>query len=145
MNVEVGVQASAKLIIDSVIEGEETWVEDIEEERDDDEVEEVKSREEESYYSTPCLFPNLNSENELTNKLELDDVVISDTFAAPLSALSAQFALHVGGIDSTDKIHHILAVRKTENWDDTLTLIAEADQNTVIMKPSILISFCYQS
>ena len=130
MNVEVGVQASAKLIIDSVIEGEETWVEDIEEERDDDEVEEVKSREEESYYSTPCLFPNLNSENELTNKLELDDVVISDTFAAPLSALSAQFALHVGGIDSTDKIHHILAARKTENWDDTLTLIAEADQNT---------------
>lgn len=119
MDVEVGVQASVKSIIDSV-----------KEKRDDDEIEEEKSRDEESFYSTPLIFPNLHSENELVNKLELDDVLLSDTLVAPLSALSAQFTLHVGEIESTDDIHYILAARKTENWDDTFTLIAETDQNT---------------
>jgi hypothetical protein len=133
VDVEVGVQASVKSIIDSVIEGEEMWVEDIKEVRDDNEIEEVKSRDEESFYYTPLLFPNLHSENELANKLELDDVVLSDTLVAPLSVLSAQFTLQVGGIESTDDIHYILAARETENWDDTYTLIVEADQNSDFM------------
>jgi hypothetical protein len=131
VDVEVGVQASVESIIDSVIEGEEIWVEDIKEERDDDEIEEVKSRDKERFYSTSLLFPILRSENELTNKLEHDHVVVSDTEVARLSALSAQFTLHViSGIDSTDDIHHILDARKTESWDDSVTLITEADQNT---------------
>ena len=103
------------------------WVEDIKEERDNDKMEEVKSGDEENFYSTSSLFPNLHSGDELTNKLELEDVVKSNTEVAPLSAISAQLIWHVGGIDSTDDIHYISAASKTESWEDTYTLIAEAD------------------